>query len=64
MATTGQAILRQIIGAIRQAGGTVIEVDTDGVFFIPPETVQGEAEERTFVHLSARCSGARYPAGL
>ena len=49
VATTGQAILRQIIAAIRQAGGTVIEVDTDGVFCIPPETVQGEAEERIFV---------------
>jgi DNA polymerase I len=49
VAATGQAILRQIITAIRQAGGTVIEVDTDGVFFIPPETVHGEAEERAFV---------------
>src|SRR5215470_2076425 len=49
VATTGQAILRQIITAIRQAGGTVIEVDTDGVFFIPPETLHGEAEERAFV---------------
>ena len=49
VATTGQAILRQIIAAIRQAGGSVIEVDTDGVFFIPPETVRGEAEEGAFV---------------
>jgi DNA polymerase elongation subunit (family B) len=49
VATTGQAVLRQIIAAIRQAGGTVIEVDTDGVLFIPPETVHGEAEERAFV---------------
>lgn len=49
VATTGQAILRQIMAAIRQAGGTVIEVDTDGVLFIPPETVCNEAEERAFV---------------
>jgi len=49
VATTGQAILRQIMAAIRQAGGTVIEVDTDGVLFIPPETVCSEAEERAFV---------------
>ncbi|MBM3225460.1 MAG: DNA polymerase, partial [Candidatus Tectomicrobia bacterium] len=49
VATTGQAVLRQIIAAIRQAGGTVVEVDTDGVLFIPPETVQGEAAERAFV---------------
>jgi len=49
VATTGQAILRQIMAAIRQAGGTVIEVDTDGVLFMPPDTVQSEAEERAFV---------------
>lgn len=49
VATTGQAILRQIITAIRQAGGSVIEVDTDGVFCIPPETVRGETEEGAFV---------------
>src|SRR3989454_2580985 len=49
VATTGQAILRQIMAAIRQAGGTVIEVDTDGVLFIPPDTVQNDAEERAFV---------------
>jgi DNA polymerase elongation subunit (family B) len=49
VATTGQAILRQIMAAIRQAGGTVIEVDTDGVLFMPPDTVRSEAEERAFV---------------
>jgi DNA polymerase elongation subunit (family B) len=49
VATTGQAILRQIMEAIRQAGGTVIEVDTDGVLFMPPDTVRSEAEERAFV---------------
>jgi DNA polymerase, archaea type len=49
VATTGQAILRQIMVAIRQAGGTVIEVDTDGVLFMPPDTVRSEAEERAFV---------------
>jgi DNA polymerase, archaea type len=49
VATTGQTILRQIIAAIRQAGGTVIEVDTDGVLFMPPDTVRGEAEEQAFV---------------
>jgi DNA polymerase, archaea type len=49
VATTGQAILRQIMEAIRQAGGTVIEVDTDGVLFMPPDTVRSEVEERAFV---------------
>jgi DNA polymerase elongation subunit (family B) len=49
VATTGQAMLRQLIAAIRQSGGTVVEVDTDGVLFIPPDTAQGEAAERALV---------------
>ena len=49
VATTGQKILRQIIAAIRREGGTVIEVDTDGVFFVPPVGVCGEEAERAFV---------------
>ena len=49
VARIGQDLLRQIIGLIRDAGGTVIEVDTDGVLFIPPEGVRGEDSERAFV---------------
>ena len=47
--TTGQQLLRQMMENIRQAGGTVIEVDTDGVFFVPPSTIQGEKAEEKFV---------------
>ncbi|MEE8305003.1 MAG: DNA polymerase domain-containing protein [Candidatus Tectomicrobia bacterium] len=49
VATTGQQILRSIIAAIRREGGTVVEVDTDGVFFVPPSSVSGEAAERAFL---------------
>ncbi len=49
VAATGQAILKQIIAAIRREDGTVIEVDTDGVFFVPPATVRGKDAERHFV---------------
>ena len=49
VATTGQHILRQIINAIRRQDGTVVEVDTDGVFFVPPPSVRGEAAERDFL---------------
>lgn len=49
VATTGQAILRQMIAAVRQDGGTVIEVDTDGVLFVPPKTANDEDTERQFV---------------
>src|SRR5690606_21285770 len=53
VAATGQELLRRIIKLIRKAGGQVIEVDTDGVLFVPPATVRGEESEREFVrHLS------------
>ncbi|WP_251964908.1 DNA polymerase domain-containing protein [Salinibacter ruber] len=45
VARTGQQILRQLIDEIRARGGTVIEVDTDGVLFVPPEDVRGEQAE-------------------
>jgi DNA polymerase elongation subunit (family B) len=35
--TTGQELLKEMIKKIIDAGGTPVEVDTDGVFFIPPE---------------------------
>ena len=41
--------LRTIIAAIRRDGGTVVEVDTDGVLFVPPTAVQGEEAERVFL---------------
>ena len=49
VATTGQQILRRIMAAVREAGGRVIEVDTDGVLFVPPPAVRGEEQERSFV---------------
>lgn len=49
VARTGQELLRQIMRLARDAGATVIEVDTDGVLFVPPEGVEGEAAERAFV---------------
>ena len=49
VAATGQQILRQIIGLVRDRGGRVIEVDTDGVLFVPPPEASGETAERAFV---------------
>jgi DNA polymerase elongation subunit (family B) len=48
VARTGQQILRQLIDEIRQRGGRVIEVDTDGVLFVPPDGVRGEQAEIDF----------------
>ncbi len=46
---TGQQILRSMMGHIRGEGGQVIEVDTDGIFFVPPRQVAGEEGESAFV---------------
>jgi len=48
VARTGQEILRELIAEIRNRGGTVIEVDTDGVLFVPPDGVRGEQAEIDF----------------
>ena len=49
VAATGQDLLRQIMRLARKAGAKVVEVDTDGVLFIPPDDVVGEDAERAFV---------------
>jgi DNA polymerase elongation subunit (family B) len=49
VAATGQELLRRIIGLIRRDGGQVVEVDTDGVLFVPPPGVEGEDAERAFL---------------
>lgn len=47
--STGQALLRQMIEHIQSRDGTVIEVDTDGIFFVPPQSIAKEEAERQFV---------------
>jgi DNA polymerase elongation subunit (family B) len=58
--TSGQQLLRQLIRAIQDRGGSVIEVDTDGVFFVPPSGIDSEGDERQFV---ADIAGA-LPSGM
>jgi DNA polymerase elongation subunit (family B) len=45
----GQQILRQLMSAITSRKGTVVMVDTDGVFFVPPPDAQDQDAERRFV---------------
>lgn len=49
VATTGQDILLSIMRLIVERGGRLIEVDTDGVLFVPPEGIRGEEAERAFI---------------
>ena len=54
VAQTGQRLLRQLINAISVKKGTVVEVDTDGIFFVPPGSKKSESAETTFVREISR----------
>ncbi|MBI3005551.1 MAG: DNA polymerase [Ignavibacteriales bacterium] len=47
--TMGQNILRSIMDQTKMFNAEPIEVDTDGVFFVPPDNVKGEKNEDAFV---------------
>ncbi len=51
---TGQELLQHMMQCIKDAGGKVIEVDTDGVFFVPPTHVRDETAELSFVEELSR----------
>ena len=56
----GQRLIQQIVKELEEAGATPIEVDTDGVYFVPPESVRGEEAENTFIDRI----GSTLPAGI
>lgn len=56
----GQRLIQQIVKELEEAGATPIEVDTDGVYFVPPETVRGEEAENAFIDRI----GSTLPAGI
>ncbi len=58
--TSGQRIVKQISDSIERLGGKVIEIDTDGVYFQPPESVDGIEAEEAFVEQI----GADLPEGI
>jgi DNA polymerase, archaea type len=47
--TTGQQIAKQMIREFEARGSRIIEVDTDGILFIPPVHITTEEEERNLV---------------
>lgn len=56
----GQRLIQTIVKDLEEAGATPIEVDTDGVYFVPPESVRGFDAEVAFVH----SIGASLPEGI
>lgn len=47
--TTGQEYIRSILKHVELYNGTLIEVDTDGLFFTPPDNIRGSEQEEVFV---------------
>jgi DNA polymerase elongation subunit (family B) len=56
----GREIVKQIADDIEAQSGQVIEIDTDGVYFVAPDGVDDEASERAFIAQI----GARLPEGI
>lgn len=56
----GQSIIKTAVTALRDLGALPIEVDTDGVYFVPPANVRTDEEERAFINQVA----ARLPNGI
>lgn len=56
----GQRLIQQIVRELEEAGATPIEVDTDGVYFVPPEAVRGEEAENAFINRI----GSTLPEGI
>ena len=45
----GRTLVQAVAADLDQSGSRVIEIDTDGVYFVPPEAVAGETSERGYV---------------
>jgi DNA polymerase, archaea type len=75
--TTGQALVKQLAAIVEAEGGSVIEIDTDGVYFsAPQDCLSEEGREALAARINARLGevpggagisaeiGAHYPAML
>ncbi len=58
--TTGQQVVKQIIEELEKRGSLVVEVDTDGVYFQPPDNVDSQESEQEYIEQV----GAMLPEGI
>jgi DNA polymerase, archaea type len=56
----GQDIIKEVVDRLKDTGAIPIEVDTDGVYFVPPSEIQTEADEVAYV----QDIGSTLPAGI
>jgi len=47
--TTGQALVKKIVEELERTGSRVVEIDTDGVYFQPPDFVRDESREIEYI---------------
>jgi len=45
----GRELVVDVAQRMEAGGSAIIEIDTDGVYFVPPAAVQGEADERGYI---------------
>ena len=45
----GRRLIKEVVERLRARGATVIEIDTDGLYFVPPADVGDEAREEALV---------------
>ena len=45
----GREIIHKMIDWLRKEGATPVEIDTDGIYFVPPERVKTEKQEKDLV---------------
>jgi DNA polymerase elongation subunit (family B) len=57
----GQHLIRNVVAELERQGAMPIEVDTDGVYFTPPEHISTEDEEEAFI---AAVGSAALPSGV
>lgn len=56
----GRELIQSAVAWLKAKGAMVIEVDTDGIYFVPPDAVRTEADEDEFIETLA----ASLPRGI
>lgn len=58
--TTGQQVVKRIVDELEKSGSLVVEIDTDGVYFQPPEQIDSEDKELDYIERI----GSALPEGI
>lgn len=45
----GRELIQSAVAWLKQRGATIIEVDTDGIYFVPPSEIHTEQDEEQFI---------------